>query len=228
MNDGRIALEQRIGHVFTDQSLLDGALTHRSARGRHNERLEFLGDAVLGLVVAEALYRGNPELQEGDLSRMRAALVRAETLAEVASELGLGELVILGPGEMKSGGHRRGSILGDAVEAIVGAVYLDGGFAAARDVVLRMLATRLASPPDPDTLKDSKTRLQELLQGQQMQLPTYDLIESSGPPHEQLFKVSCAVPEMELHGEGVASSRRAAEQAAAAMVLDLLDANGGE
>lgn len=227
MSDGRAALEQRIGYAFTDRSLLEGALTHRSARGRHNERLEFLGDAVLGLVVAEVLYREYPDLQEGDLSRLRAALVRAETLAGVGAELSLDQMVVLGPGEMKSGGQRRGSILGDAVEAIIGSVYLDGGFAAARTTVLKLLATRLASPPDPDTLKDSKTKLQEALQGRQISLPTYDLVESSGPPHQQVFKVSCAVPELQLRGEGVASSRRAAEQAAAASVLESMESHGG-
>lgn len=224
---GRDALALRLGHRFNDPSLLADALTHRSARGRHNERLEFLGDAVLSLVVAEALYRRHPDADEGDLSRLRAALVCAPALAAVGAELGLGELLVLGSGELKSGGHRRASTLGDAVEALVGAVYLDAGFDAARDVVLAVFAQRLDTPTDLDALKDPKTRLQEWLQGRGLGLPDYAIVAERGEAHQRSFRVRCDCVAVGVSGEGEGHSRRAAEQAAAEQVLATLE-RGGE
>lgn len=224
---GRDALCRRLGHAFTDPALLDAALTHRSAGRRHNERLEFLGDALLNFVIADALYRRHPECDEGDLSRMRAALVRAESLAEIAAEIEIGELLVLGAGELKSGGFRRASTLGDALEALVGAVYLDGGFDAARSAVLALFDSRLDSPPDPATLKDAKTQLQEHLQATQQPLPVYLLVAESGDAHARSFRVSCEVATLGLRADGEGRSRRAAEQQAAAAVLDQLRAADG-
>ena len=227
MSASHDALCARLGHRFEDPSLLADALTHRSARGRHNERLEFLGDAVLALVIADALYRRHPAVAEGDLSRLRAALVCGASLAEVGQELELGALLVLGGGEMKSGGHRRGSTLGDAVEALIGAVYLDAGFEAARATVLALFATRLDSPPDLADLKDPKTRLQEWLQGRGHPLPLYSIVDERGEPHQRMFRVSCACVEPALVREGEGHSRRAAEQAAASAVLVSLENLGG-
>lgn len=225
MATGRDALSERIGHRFRDPDLLADALTHRSARARHNERLEFLGDAVLALVIADALYHREPTLPEGDLTRLRAALVCAPALAEIGRGLGLGELLVMGGGEMKSGGHRRESVLGDAVEAVVGAVYLDAGFDAARAVVLRVFDARLSDLPDLDSLKDAKTRLQEWLQGRGVALPAYDLVGERGEPHQRSFEVRCDAAGVTATGTG--RSRRAAEQVAAQRVLELLEGGGG-
>lgn len=213
-----------LGYRFQDDCLLDLALTHRSASGGNNERLEFLGDAVLGLVIAEALYATHPGADEGALSRLRARLVRRETLEEVARELALGELVRLGSGELRSGGHRRGSILANCLEAVFGAVFLDGGWPATRKVVLKLLSPRLASLGTGDDLRDPKTRLQEFLQGRGHALPTYAVEHVSGSGHAQHFAVVCRLetPGIEVHGEG--SSRRAAEQQAAEEALRALGA----
>lgn len=227
MISGRAALVERLGHQFADATLLEAALTHRSARGVHNERLEFLGDAVLGLVVADELYRRRPQLREGELTRARAALVRAESLAEIGAELGVGEFLNLGEGELKSGGHRRGSILGDAVEALVGAIYLDGGFEAARTVVVRIFDTRFDELPDAGEPKDAKTRLQEWLQGRGHERPEYPLLETTGPDHEQQFRVACEVSGLQLRAEASGDSRRRAEQTAAAAVLAQLENRSG-
>ena len=202
MTGSRTPLLQALGRHFTDESLLDLALTHRSADGRNNERLEFLGDALINACVAEALYRQHTDLEEGDLSRLRANLVNQEALAEVARELDLGAYLTLGPGELKSGGYRRASILADALEALVGAVFLDAGFAAARDVVLRLMETRLATPPPTDSLKDAKTRLQEVLQARELPLPVYAVESVRGEPHRQTFRVSCSVPVLDVRTEG--------------------------
>lgn len=227
MTSGRAALEERLGHQFADASLLEAALTHRSARGVHNERLEFLGDAILGLVVADELYRRRPRLNEGELTRARAALVRAEALGEVGAELGVGELLNLGEGALKTGGHRRASILGDAVEALVGAVYVDGGFEAARAVVVRLLDGRIDDLPETGEPKDAKTRLQEWLQGRGHGRPEYPLLEATGPDHEQEFRVACEVQALGLRAEAHGDSRRRAEQLAAAAVLAQLEQHDG-
>lgn len=213
-----------LGYRFQDDGLLELALTHRSASSGNNERLEFLGDAVLGLVVAESLYGEHPEADEGTLSRLRARLVRRETLEEVARELGLGELVRLGSGELRSGGHRRGSILANSLEAVFGAVFLDGGWQATRKVVLKLLSPRLAALDSDDDLRDPKTRLQEYLQGRGHSLPSYAVESVSGSGHARHFAVVCRLetPGIEVHGEG--TSRRAAEQQAAEEALRALGA----
>jgi ribonuclease-3 len=215
-------LHDSLGYRFDDPELLRRALTHRSAPGASNERLEFLGDAVLDTVVSEFVFRAVPSASEGDLSRLRASLVRDRSLARLALELGIGEFVILGSGEKKSGGHRRESILADAVEALIGAIYLDSGFDAARRVVERAFGERLESLPDPADLRDPKTRLQEWLQARALPLPKYELAKISGKAHRQVFEVSCTVDGLEAMTAGVGSSRRNAEQRAAAAMLERL------
>jgi ribonuclease-3 len=213
----------RIGHRFADPELLRRALTHRSAGSRNNERLEFLGDALVNLIVAEALYARFPRADEGELTRARAALVREGSLAGLARQLELGDRLELGPGELKSGGFRRDSILADALEAVVGAIYLDAGFDACRALVLPWFEPHLASLPSGGTAKDAKTRLQEWLQARQLPLPEYRLLAAEGDDHDKTFHVLCALgtPATEQAGQG--SSRRAAEQAAAQAVLEHLE-----
>lgn len=212
-------IEQHLGYRFTDERLLENALRHRSADGSSNERLEFLGDAVLDSVISAALFERRPEDSEGALSRLRSLLVRDRALAGIARELGLGEHLSLGSGERKSGGYRRDSILADAVEALVGAIFLDGGYAAVDRVVRRLYSERLAGLPSADELKDPKTRLQEWLQGRGYDLPVYTLLATRGKPHEREFDVSCGIAQLELEATGRGASRRAAEQAAAAALL---------
>jgi ribonuclease-3 len=214
------ALEDTIGYRFADDQLLIQALTHRSYGTPHNERLEFLGDSVLNCAIALLLYEHFSQLPEGDLSRVRANLVNQQSLFEVASGIGLGEHVLLGEGELKSGGFRRPSILADALEALFGAVMLDGGFEAARSVIVRLFEP-IAKRTDASVVaKDPKTRLQELLQGKRIALPQYSVIEISGEAHEQLFRVECAIPELGIKSYGEGPSRRAAEQAAARLALE--------
>lgn len=220
MSSGRAKLQRALGRRFADEGLLELALTHRSAGGRNNERLEFLGDALINACVAEALFRRHVEMEEGDLSRLRASLVNQDALADVARTLDLGSHLILGPGELKSGGYRRASILADALEALLGAVFLDAGFDAARGVILHLLEPRLASPPSAESLKDAKTRLQELLQGRELPLPVYEVVAVCGEPHQQLFRVSCSVAPLQIRTEGEAGSRRGAEQEAARQALE--------
>lgn len=211
--------ERSLGYAFADASLLDLALTHRSASARNNERLEFLGDAVLGLVVARALYERRPDAGEGGLSRFRARLVRGETLADVAREQGLGGFVRLGSGEARTGGFQRASILSNALEAVVGAVYLDGGMAAAEGVVLRLLGPRLEALPAEGELADPKTRLQEWLQARGHRPPVYAVHQVAGAAHAQTFEVTCDVEALGLRVAGHGASRRVAEQDAAARAL---------
>lgn len=215
--------EARLGHDFREVALLDAALTHRSASKRNYERLEFLGDAVLSFAVAVLLYREYPQADEGDLSRYRAALVSGSTLAEVATGLDLGAQLRMGSGELKSGGYRRSSILADALEAIFGAVYLDGGIAAVSAVIERLFSARLAELPQAQALKDPKTRLQELLQGRSLRIPVYAVEDVSGEPHEHWFVASCEVEALGLREQGEGSSRRRAEQEAAERVLRRLE-----
>lgn len=212
----------RLGHRFASPELLAQALTHRSAGAPHNERLEFLGDGVVNLLVAEALYRRWPKADEGALTRARAELVREAALAAIARELQLGERLTLGPGEMKSGGHRRDSILADALEAVVAAIYLDAGFEACRDAVLPWFEASMAALPVGKPEKDAKTRLQEWLQARQKPLPSYELVGESGEEHAKLFRVRCGTTEPPLAAEGEGSSRRNAEQAAAAAMMELI------
>jgi ribonuclease-3 len=213
-------LERLLGEGLAGDPLIEEALTHRSAGRRHNERLEFLGDAVLELVVSELLYRRFPQADDGDLSRLRSHLVRRETLAELARELELGERVRLGPGERKSGGHRRDTILADALEALIGAVYLHGGFDGARRFILRLWEPRLRDLPAAGALKDPKTRLQELLQARHLPLPEYELLEVRGAEHARSFHVACRVPGGGQEADAWGSSRKRAEQACAAALLD--------
>ncbi len=220
------SLERLLGHTFSDPGLARQALTHRSHGTPHNERLEFLGDGLLNCAVATLLYARFPRLPEGDLSRLRAALVNQASLSDVATRLGLGERLRLGEGELKSGGFRRPSILADALEALLGAVYLDGGFDAVRTAVERLLGDRLESREDLPVHKDPKTALQELLQGRKLPLPRYSVQRTEGEAHEQTFMVECRVEDLALAATGSGPSRRAAEQAAAEQVLALLDAPG--
>lgn len=214
----------QFGHRFADPGLLARALTHRSAGAPHNERLEFLGDALLGLIVAEALFQRWPRADEGALTRARAELVRESTLARIARRLDLGPLLRLGPGEMKSGGHRRDSILADALEAVIAAIYLDAGADACRTAVLGWLEPELGELVMGKVEKDPKTRLQEWLQARQHPLPTYELLGESGSDHDKTFRVRCLLSAPDLSAEGEGSSRRAAEQQAAESVLALLQA----
>lgn len=212
------------GHAFADQDLLAQALTHRSAGFPHNERLEFLGDAVVGMIVAEALYLRWPRADEGALTRARAELVRESSLAVIARQLDLGSKLILGPGEMKSGGHRRDSILSDAFEALIGAIYLDAGFDACRDVVLPWFEQAINQTPAGKVGKDAKTRLQEWLQARQRPLPVYEAVSEHGDDHAKIFHIRCSVTEPSLSAEGEGGSRRVAEQAAAEAMLAVLEA----
>lgn len=217
-------LTAALGHSFADRALLQTALTHRSFSVSNNERLEFIGDGVLNCVIAIALFRRYPDLAEGDLSRMRANLVRQDALHRLAVSLNLGDSLRLGEGELKSGGNQRPSILADAVEALIGAVYLDAGFEAAQAVIARLylpLFDELSSGP---VTKDAKTSLQEWLQGRKKPLPRYHLIEASGAAHEQRFEVACEIENPALRTTGQGSSRRLAEQAAADRALKALKA----
>jgi ribonuclease-3 len=216
-------VRERLGYEPRDLALFRAALTHRSAAGANNERLEFLGDAVLNLLIANRLYDAFPRATEGELSRLRARLVSREPLAEIAVSLGVGEALQLGPGELRSGGFRRQSILADALEAVCGAVFLDGGLPAAEPLVTRLFAGRIAALPDPEALKDAKTRLQEYLQSRSLTLPRYVILGIEGEHHAQVFRVSCEVPDLALRVEGEGSSRRRAEQQAAARMLDAIE-----
>jgi len=216
-------LEQQLGYLFRRKALLTQALTHRSFGSPHNERLEFLGDSVLGCVVAQSLLEKFPEASEGELSRLRASLVRRETLAAVARELGLPGHLRLGRGEDASGGTRRPSILADALEAVYGAVLVDGGYEAARTVVLATLSPAMDAVDERAKGKDAKTRLQEMLQARRQGLPRYEVIATRGAAHAQQFDVECTVPGMDLRARGSGSSRRAAEQEAAEALLGRLE-----
>lgn len=217
-------MQRSFGYGFTDPDLCCAALTHRSATGSNNERLEFLGDSVLNCVVAHMLYEANGAADEGALSRQRAALVSGEALAQIAAELGVGEYLRLGSGELKSGGFRRASILANALEAILGAIFLDSGFAAAAAVVHRLIGPRLSDLPAVSALKDPKTRLQEALQARGLGLPVYTLNLVAGKAHAQTFSVSCVVASLGLSATADGGSRRRAEQLAADRVLASLPA----
>jgi ribonuclease-3 len=217
------ALERDIGYSFRDKALLNTALRHRSFGTPHNERLEFLGDGVLNCAIAALLFQRCPDLDEGVLSRLRANLVRQDTLHDIALTLDLGAKLALGEGEMKSGGHRRPSILADAVEALFGAVYLDGGFEAAFAVIARQFEPRLAGIDLKQDIKDAKTRLQEWLQGRRLPVPYYQVRDTRGAAHAQQFVVCCEVPSLDIATEGLGPSRRAAEQDAAQAALKLIE-----
>ena len=215
-------LWRRLGYQFKQEALAELALTHRSVSSANNERLEFLGDALLGMIIADELYRRFDGASEGDLSRMRASLVKGATLASMARELNLGDFLRLGSGELKSGGHRRDSILACTLEALIGAVYLDGGFKECKALALALFEKRLNSV-SPETLqKDSKTQLQELLQARGADLPAYQLLRVEGDPHAQVFYAQCEAQGLGAPTEGRGRSRRQAEQEAAREALVLL------
>ena len=228
MNDGLVALQQRLQHDFVTPQLLTQALTHRSFSIDHNERLEFLGDSVLNLAVADLLYAQLKALPEGDLSRVRANLVKQDTLHQLALELGLPEVLRVGEGEARSGGHKRPSILADALEAVIGAVHLDAGFAAAQALVQRLFKGVEINPQMEAIGKDAKTELQEWLQGRKMKLPLYRVVGTLGMAHKQTFDVECEITEFGLAERGIGGSRRAAEQAAATAMLQTLKAGAGK
>ena len=209
------ALLKKLEYSFDNILLLEEALTHRSYTSKNNERLEFLGDGILNFVIADELFKSYPDVQEGDLSRLRANLVNKESLADIAEELCLGEVIRLGSGELKSGGFRRPSILADAVESILGAVYCDSGFQAAQALIIRLYEKKLALPTDLQQLKDPKTQLQELLQSRRFALPDYQVTKISGQAHAQLFHLKCTIEQMNIEVEGEGRSRRKAEQVAA-------------
>jgi len=215
----RSGIARALGHEFADTRLLERALTHRSAGGANNERLEYLGDAVLDFLIAEALYFRFPQAPEGALTRLRATLVRRETLAAVARERGIGEFVRLGPGEKKSGGWRRDSILSNTLEALIGAVYLDAGLDRAREVVMDLFSTHMSGLSAAEPGKDPKTTLQEFLQARHRPLPVYTVIAEEGEAHDRLFRVRCVVGDSGTTVEAEGRSKRSAEQAAAQLAL---------
>ncbi|KZX64474.1 ribonuclease III [Vibrio sp. HI00D65] len=222
MNSQIDKLERKIGYQFNDADLIHLALTHRSAAGKHNERLEFLGDSILSFVIADDLYHRFPKVNEGDMSRMRATLVRGHTLAELGREFELGDYLKLGPGELKSGGFRRDSILADAVEAIIGAIYLDSDTETVRGIILSWYQSRLEAIQPGVSQKDPKTRLQEFLQGRRNPLPVYTVTNIKGEAHNQEFTVECEVAGVDKPVIGKGTSRRKAEQAAAETALEQL------
>lgn len=213
-------LQKALGYSFQQPELLRQALTHRSHSSPHNERLEFLGDSVLNCTVATLLYQRFPNVKEGDLSRLRASLVRQETLAEIGEKLALGDVLRLGEGELKSGGFRRPSIIADALEALFGAIYLDAGFDAAQRVIGELYRLRLEEIDPTKAGKDAKTSLQEYLQARRLPVPIYTLKATHGDAHAQQFSVSCSIPSLQIETHGNGPSRRAAEQQAAQAVLD--------
>jgi len=215
-------LARRLGHAFTDPQLMRQALTHRSHGGADNERLEFLGDGILNCVVAVLLYESFPRINEGGLSRLRARLVRQESLALIAQNLGLSDHLLLGEGELKSGGFRRPSILADTLEALVGAVFLDAGFEAARRVVGSLMGDAIAGLDPKAEDRDAKTRLQEVLQSRRISLPVYRVLATRGAAHEQQFEVACEISTFQISAVALGSSRRAAEQLAAEQALQQL------
>jgi ribonuclease-3 len=224
--DARLdTLQQRLGHRFTQPELLTRALTHRSFGAHHNERLEFLGDAVLSLAVSGLLYERFAGSDEGDLTRVRAHLVREDSLHRVALALGLPEVMRLSEGEARGGGAQRPSILADAVEALIGATFLDGGFEPARRVVQRLFGEIIATTEVDSWSKDAKTELQEWLQARRLPVPSYSILATRGQAHAQTFEVECAVPSLGLMQQGVGRSRRTAEQEAARRMLDMLKAS---
>ena len=219
-----VSLQQRLQHAFSNPALLTRALTHRSASSDHNERLEFLGDSVLNLAVSSLLYERLASQSEGDLSRVRANMVKQDTLHGLAVELGLPQVLRVGEGEARSGGKTRPSMLADALEAVIGAVYLDAGFQTATELVRRLLEGVEISPQMQAAARDAKTALQEWLQGRRMKLPDYRVVDTTGAAHRQSFEVECSIGELALAARGSGASRRAAEQSAAAAVLAQLQA----
>lgn len=223
MPENYSALTNRLGYHFKDSSLLELALSHRSVGAKNNERLEFLGDSIVNFLMAEALFSKFPGSREGELSQMRAQLVKGVTLASLARDFGLGEFLHLGQGEMKSGGHRRSSILADTVEALIGAIYIEAGMDVCRERVLCWYASRLNEIAPNGSIKDAKTQLQELLQAKQKNLPVYSLLETTGSDHQQQFSVECEIGYLQKRFSGKGNSRRAAEQDSARQALSWIE-----
>lgn len=223
MNEPLNRLEKQLGHIFSHKDFLNSALTHRSLGQNNNERLEYLGDALLGFIIAEALYRLHPEASEGELTRLRATLVKGETLARLARDLDLGKYLKLGSGELKSGGWRRNSILANTLEAVIGAIYLDAGLDICRARVMELFDGLLKISSPATLVKDPKTRLQEFLQAQQKTLPVYSVIREQGEAHNKVFTVECVISEMTIAVQASGRSKRSAEQAAAERALDALN-----
>ncbi len=219
-NDALTSLSRQLEYTFKNEVLLAEALTHRSAAAVNNERLEFLGDGILNFIIAARLFEQYADMDEGDLSRLRASLVNKDSLADIARTLELGQYIELGSGELKSGGRRRDSILADAVEAILGAVYIDSGFDTCRELVLHLYAEKLQNIPDVEALKDPKTSLQELLQSRRYPLPAYTVLEVTGKAHNQMFKIECRIEDLDCITTAQGSSRRKAEQAAAKLAIE--------
>ncbi len=219
-------LTRRLGYSFKDPAYCELAMTHRSCGKKNNERLEFLGDSIVNFVIADDLCHRFPQAREGQLSRLRARMVKGETLAEIARELNLGDYLRLGPGELKSGGFRRDSILADSVEALIGAIYLDSDLEVVRGFILGWFEERLNSLDIDEALKDSKTRLQEFLQSRRLPLPEYELVNVEGEPHAQTFYILCHIEPLDQPTEGVGNSRRQAEQEAANQALAQLQLEG--
>ncbi|TDR31693.1 ribonuclease III [Hydromonas duriensis] len=218
-----LSLQHQLGYLFTDVKLLRQALTHRSYAQNHYERLEFLGDGVLNCSIARCLYDQFKDIKEGELSRIRAHLVKQDTLVLIAQDLSVSKYLLLGEGEMKSGGLNRPSILADAVEAMIGAIFLEAGFDVAQSVVARLYAPLLKNIDPSSAGKDAKTQLQERLQGQKLPVPKYDIIEIQGAAHEQVFTVSCFIEALQVRTQGEGSTRRLAEQQAARLAMDVLE-----
>lgn len=211
------------GYQFKQIELLEQALSHRSySRTANNERLEFLGDSILGLIISRHIFQSFSNASEGDLSRIRASLVNKETLARIAQDIGLGDHILLGGGELKSGGYRRASILSDALEALIAAIYLDSGLEQAERVILSLFQEHLKNVPNGASLKDPKTRLQENLQSRKMELPNYEVEQTCGKSHDPVFTVRCSIASLNLHTSGSGSSRKKAEQQAAGRMLKKL------
>lgn len=223
MNRSHIKLETKLGHIFHNKTNLISALTHRSLGKDNNERLEYLGDALLGFIIAEILYASHPHATEGELTRLRSMLVKGDTLAKIARNLDLGEYIKLGSSELKSGGWQRKSILANTLEALIGAIYLDAGIEACKKTVHVLFENSLKNCTPENLVKDPKTRLQEFLQSQQKNLPVYNVILERGEAHEKVFTVQCSIPEINLSVTAEGRSKRNAEQSAARQALDLLD-----
>ncbi len=215
-------LYDSLGYRFQDESLLKAALTHRSVKGVNNERLEYLGDSIVNFVIADAIFQQCPKAREGDMSRLRAMLVKGETLAELAREFEIGDHLLLGSGELKTGGRGRDSILADAMEAVIAAVYLDSGMATVHQLVMKWYASRLQDMDSMTGLKDAKTQLQEHLQARRLELPVYDVVDIKGEAHAQIFVVECNVVDLNETATADGSSRRKAEQGAAERMLQQL------
>jgi len=223
VNEPVYQLENNLGHTFDNKAYLNTALTHRSLGKDNNERLEYLGDSLLGFIIAEILYTLHPQASEGDLTRLRSMLVKGDTLAKIARHLDLGDYIKLGTSELKSGGWRRKSILANTLEAIIGAIYLDAGLDACKKSVYRLFESSLNNCSPETLLKDPKTRLQEFLQSQQKNLPIYNVVLERGDAHDKIFTVQCSIPEIKLSVEAEGRSKRNAEQAAAQQALEVLD-----